>query len=289
MEMQTPNIPPSHRDSPVVHQFRIRLENLRYSPSTIKVYTQVVQTFLCFHDGKQADEINGADILRFNNEYIIQRGCSASYQNQAINGLQLFFRLLENRHVQASDLRRPRREHKLPSVLSKADVRKIINAPSNIKHKAMLSVIYACGLRRGELLQLKIVDIDSQRGYLVIRQGKGKRDRLVPIGTKIVELLRSYFTCYRPKLYLFEGQAGGAYSAKSLESVLKQATRKAGITKPVTLHWLRHCYATHLLEAGTDIRYIQTLLGHKSSRTTEIYTHVSNQVLQNIRSPFDDL
>lgn len=287
--MQSSNTPFFPPEGSSIQQFQMHLQNLRYSPSTVKVYTQVVEVFLRFHKHKRISDIDGADVLRFNNEYIIKRGCSASYQNQTINGLKLFFRLVQNRNIQASDLRRPRREHKLPSILSKTDVRKIINAPRNIKHRAMLSLIYACGLRRGELIELKIADVDSQRGYLIIRQGKGKRDRLIPIGTKIIELLRAYFTSYRPKVYLFEGQQGGPYSPKSLESVLKQATQKAGITKPVTLHWLRHCYATHLLESGTDLRYIQLLLGHKSSRTTEIYTHVSNQALQNIRSPFDDL
>lgn len=276
-------------EHPHIQRFRAHLENLRYSPSTIKVYTQVVGIFLTFHRGKSVVEMDGADLTQFTSEYIIARSCSASYQNQAINGLKLFFRLVENRNVRPEDLRRPRKEHRLPQILSKAEVKRILNAPRNIKHRAMLSLIYACGLRRGELIGLRISDIDSQRASLFIRQGKGKRDRVLPISEKIIELLRTYYTCYRPKNYLFEGQAGGEYSPKSLEQVLKQAVRKAGITKSVTLHWLRHCYATHLLESGTDLRYIQKLLGHKSSKTTEIYTHVSNQALQNIRSPFDDL
>ena len=154
----------------------------------------------------------------------------------------------------------------------------------------MLSLIYSCGLRRGELLNLKAADIDSKRGVVVIRQGKGKKDRITPLSVKILELLRSYYSSWKPTTWLFEGaKAGEQYSEKSLENVLKQALIKSKITKPVTLHWLRHSYATHLLESGTDLRYIQELLGHSSSRTTEIYTHVSTKSLQQIKSPFDDL
>ena len=166
----------------------------------------------------------------------------------------------------------------------------ILQAHKNIKHRTMLSLIYACGLRRGELLNLKIGDIDSKRGMLRINQGKGAKDRMVPISPKVVDMLREYYRTEKPKVYLFEGaNSGQPYSAKSLENVLNQAVRKSGIHKKPTLHWLRHSYATHLLESGTDLRYIQELLGHKSSKTTEIYTHVSTGNLQQIKSPFDEL
>jgi len=139
-------------------------------------------------------------------------------------------------------------------------------------------------------LNLKPKDIDSKRGLLIIRQSKGRKDRVAPISEKVIEMLREYYKTYKPQTWLFEGQTKGeAYSEQSLQSVLKQALEKAGIKKPVSLHWLRHSYATHLLEAGTDLRYIQELLGHKNSKTTEIYTHVSTKSLQKIKSPFDDL
>jgi len=154
----------------------------------------------------------------------------------------------------------------------------------------MLSLIYSCGLRRSELLNLKARHIESNRNVLLIKAAKGKKDRIAPLSDKTIALLREYFKLYKPKIWLFEGQQMGAqYSEKSLESVLKQAVKKAKISKPVSLHWLRHSYATHLLEAGTDLRYIQEILGHSSSRTTEIYTHVSIKSLQNIISPFDNL
>ena len=154
----------------------------------------------------------------------------------------------------------------------------------------MLSLIYACGLRRSELLNLSLSDVLSDRNVLFIRQSKGKKDRVIPISNKIIEMLRTYYKAYKPKVWLFEGQnAGERYSERSLQLVLKQALKKAGNTKPVSLHWLRHSYATHLLESGTDLRYIQELLGHNSSKTTEIYTHVTTKSLQQIRSPFDEL
>ena len=159
----------------------------------------------------------------------------------------------------------------------------------NLKHRMMLSLFYACGLRRSELLHLQLTDIQSDRGLLLIRQAKGKKDRVVPLSAKLLENLRQYYVQYRPKRWLFEGQGGGQYSEANLAKVLKTSLERAGINKPVTLHWLRHSYATHLLESGTDLRYIQELLGHNSSRTTEIYTHVSEKNLQAIRSPFDDL
>ncbi|MCH7415759.1 tyrosine-type recombinase/integrase [Belliella sp. R4-6] len=182
------------------------------------------------------------------------------------------------------------KEKVLPNVLSKEDVKKILESISNVKHLAMLSLIYACGLRRSELLNIQLSHIDSKRNLLIIKQSKGKKDRVVPLSTKLIELMRSYFKAYRPSTFLFEGEkVGTPYSGSSLQQVLKKALANAGIKRPVTLHWLRHSYATHLLESGTDLRYIQELLGHSSSKTTEIYTHVSQKKISEIRSPFDDL
>lgn len=158
------------------------------------------------------------------------------------------------------------------------------------KRCAHVGHFYSCGLRRVELLNLKTLDIDSHRNLIIVRQGKGKKDQVVPLSVKVLGMLREYYLAYKRKNWLFEGQiAGQPYDERSLSEVLKQATRKAGITKPVTLHWLRHSYATLLLESGTDLRFIQKLLGHKHSKTTEIYTHVSTHSLQKIKSPFDDL
>ena len=204
--------------------------------------------------------------------------------------VKLFYKNRFNRTMELNFIRRPRSKKRLPNVLSKEEVKSILQTPTNLKHQAMLSLIYACGLRKSELLNLTLKDILSDRGLLFIQQSKGKKDRVVPISNKLIELLRDYYKAFKPKTWLFEGQQSGVkYSERSIQLVLNQAVTKAKIKKPVSLHWLRHSYATHLLESGTDLRYIQELLGHSSSRTTEIYTHVSTRNLQQLRSPFDDL
>lgn len=266
------------------------LSSKRYSPNTIKTYSEALKSFLIFYREKAITEITNEDVVIYNNEYILKNNLSSSYQNQIVNAIKLFFTTIRETKIEIDKIHRPKRSKLLPNVLSKEEVKLILNAHSNIKHKTMLSLIYSCGLRRSELLNLKPADIDSKRGIVIIRQGKGKKDRIVPLSLKILEMLREYYSICRPKIWLFEGQnLGEQYSEYSLQSVLKQALQKTGIKKQVTLHWLRHSYATHLLEAGTDLRYIQELLGHNSSKTTEIYTHVSTKSIQQIKSPFDDL
>ena len=262
----------------------------RYSQNTIKTYSDALDVFFRFFQNKTIESLTKEDLIQFNTEYILKKNLSSSYQNQVINAIKLFYRNRFNRSMEVDYIQRPRREKRLPNVLSKNEVKTILEAPTNLKHRAMLSLIYACGLRRSELLNLTIKDILSDRNLLFIHQSKGKKDRVVPISTKLIEMLRDYYKAFKPKTWLFEGQFPNTkYSEKSLENVLKQSLTKAKITKKVSLHWLRHSYATHLLESGTDLRYIQELLGHSSSRTTEIYTHVSTKNLQQIRSPYDDL
>ena len=177
----------------------------------------------------------------------------------------------------------------MPKVLAAEEVALIINSLDNLKHKCMMSLIYSAGLRRSELLNMRVSDIDSKRMQLLIRKSKGGKDRITPLSTTVLELLREYYLQYRPKQYLFEGQDGTQYSERSLALALKRGCKLAGISKNVNLHMLRHSYATHLLETGTDLWYIQELLGHKSSRTTEIYTHVSQKAIDKIQSPLDKL
>ena len=273
-----------------IHKFREWMQQKRYSPNTIKTYSEAINTFFEYFHQKSVLEITNADLTDFNHNYIIKYSYSAAYQNQGINGVKLFFTFSRSLKFEVEQAERPRREHKLPNVLSKQEVATVINAPTNLKHKTMLSLIYACGLRRSELLSLKPGNIESKRHLLIILNAKGKKDRVVPISDKVIVMLREYYKVYKPKVWLFEGRkAAEQYSEVSLQKVLKKALATSKITKPVSLHWLRHSYATHLLEAGTDLRYIQELLGHKSSKTTEIYTHVSEKSLQRIKSPFDDL
>jgi integrase/recombinase XerD len=271
-------------------QFERYLKSKRYSENTIKTYGDVIKVFLRYFQSKQLEDISNEDIIAFNNDYILANNYSSSYQNQFVNAVKLFFAKIQHKQLNPELIHRPRTERKLPNVLSKEEVKAILESTKNIKHRAMLSLIYSCGLRCGELIHLKPTDIDSKRNLVIIRNGKGRKDRIVPLSPKILDLLREYYKSNKPKIYLFEGQFEGImYSDRSLQLVLKQSLQTANIKKPVTLHWLRHSYATHLLESGTDLRYIQELLGHNSSKTTEIYTHVSTKSLQQIKSPFDDL
>jgi integrase/recombinase XerD len=270
--------------------FKNYMNYRRYSQNTIKTYSDALDVFFRFFQNNTIENLTKEDLIQFNTEYILKKNLSSSYQNQVINAIKLFYRNRFNRSMEVDFIQRPRREKRLPNVLSKDEVKSILESPTNLKHRAMLSLIYACGLRRSELLNLTLKDVLSDRNLLFIQQSKGKKDRVVPIGNKLIEMLRDYYKAFKPKTWLFEGQLPGEkYSERSIQLVLNQAVTKAKINKPVTLHWLRHSYATHLLENGTDLRYIQELLGHSSSRTTEIYTHVSTKNLQQIRSPFDDL
>ncbi len=270
--------------------YKLWLNAHRYPPTTVRTYTSMMEAFLRFVSPKEASECNTDDLIRMVNEYILPRGLSYSFQNQLISSVKKFYKEICREVIDPGDFTRPRTRHKLPNVLSKEEVKKILSAPMNEKHRAILSIIYGCGLRRSEVITLEPEDIDRDRMLLSVRQSKGFKDRIVPVSVKLVEMIDSYVSRYRPVVYLFEGQyQGSKYSAASIEKVFRMAVEKAGIKKSITLHGLRHSYATHLLEAGTDLRYIQELLGHKSSKTTEIYTHVTEKSIQKIRTPFDDL
>jgi integrase/recombinase XerD len=273
-----------------IEKFKRWLSSKRYSLNTVKTYCDAIKTFLRYTGNKSLESISNSDIVNFNNDYILKNNLSSSFQNQVVNAIKLFFSTIENRQLEIELIHRPKRPKLLPNVLSKEEIKLLLSVSGNLKHRAMLSLIYSCGLRCGELLRLKPEHIDTLRKVVIIKQSKGRRDRIVSLSSKVLELLREYYKTANPQTWIFEGQVKGQmYDERSLQNVLKQCLKKAKITKPVTLHWLRHSYATHLLESGTDLRYIQELLGHSSSRTTEIYTHVSNKELQKIISPFDTL
>lgn len=273
-----------------IRKFRVWLESHRYPVSTVKTYTNMASRFLTFISPRTADQCTSEDLTSMVHEFLLPRGLSFSYHNQLISGVKKFYTVVYKKVIVPVELSRPRNRHRLPNVLSREDVRKLLSVPMNEKHRALLSIIYGCGLRRSEVVALESRDIDRDRMLLSVRQSKGFKDRVVPLSPKMLEMIDSYIKRYKPARYLFEGQyPGSIYSVTSVEKVFRQALQAAGITKRITLHGLRHSYATHLLESGTDLRYIQELLGHKSSRTTEIYTHVTEQSIRKIRSPFDDL
>lgn len=281
---------PTPENAKVIEQFKLWLQHKRYSENTVRAYVEILYLFARHIDSKSLSSVSNSDVIDFVHSKLMAEGYSFTYQNHLVSSLKLFFREIVDSSIDIEKLERPRREHKLPNVLSKQEVQAILASPRNIKHRAMLSIVYACGLRRRELLGIKPHDVDRDRHMLTIRNSKGRKDRLVPLSDKIIALIDQYQKMYRTTDWLFEGQfAGEQYSEQSLSKVLKVALADANISKPATLHWLRHSYATHLLESGTDLRYIQELLGHRSSRTTEIYTHVSQKSLERIKSPFDDL
>lgn len=271
-----------------ISKFKRWMYQKRYSQNTIKTYESMLLKFFGFHKEKSVGDITSQDIEDFNLLYILANGFSHTYQNQTINALKLFYSYDGSDLILSSNLERPKKQSKLPEVLSIDEVKALLVSLSNLKHKTLLSFLYACGLRIGETLELKVKDLDLDRGFTHIKSGKGRKDRYVPIPHRMRCLLLSYIEAYTPGRFLFEGAHGGKYSPVSARQILKRALRNVGIDKPVTLHTLRHSHATHLLENGTDIRYIQELLGHNSPKTTMIYTHVSSTSLDRIKNPFDD-
>jgi site-specific recombinase XerD len=207
--------------------------------------------------------------------------------NQAINALKFYYgSMLKKKFLY--EIKRPRKDKKLPVVLSQEEVAKILSSIDNIKHKAILMLVYSAGLRVGEVVRLKPEDIDSTRMLIHIKGAKGRKDRYTLLSEIVLEILREYWRKYKPEKWLFEGARKDRYiTTRTVDKIMEHACEKAGIKKDVSVHTLRHSFATHLLEGGTDLRYIQELLGHQSSKTTEIYTHVSTQSLGKIKSPLD--
>ena len=268
---------------------RRHLTEKRYSKNTVEAYISLLELFFKYFSDKESGEISEDDISDFFHDFIVYNKYSASYHNQLISAIKMYYKLNGAFGISTASLGRPRRGRSLPKVFSKEEVKLILNATRNLKHRLILWMIYSCGLRRSELINIRVTDLDRDRGILVVREGKGMKDRIVPVSEKVWEKVDEYKSSYHPVFWFFEGQTGGQYSSESVYRVFKQALRNAGIRKEVGVHSLRHSYATHLHENGVDIRYIQELLGHKSSRTTEIYTHVSRRNLIAVRSPIDDM
>ncbi|WP_114783467.1 tyrosine-type recombinase/integrase [Botryobacter ruber] len=266
---------------------------LNYSPNTIRTYHSLLLRFLNSHAEKGLEGLQTFTEEEINHYHrsMVQTGTwSYSFINQSINAVKFYYqRVLQRHEVQLTQVERPEKPERLPTVLSKEEVAKILKATDNLKHRCMLQLLYASGLRIGEVINLKITDVQSQRNVLLIRGGKGKKDRTTLLSQKLLENLRAYYKEYKPKMWLFEGQYGGQYTVDSIRNVFRACVAKAGVKTKATPHTLRHSFATHLLEQGTDLRYIQSLLGHRNSKTTEIYTHVTMHALDKIVSPLDNL
>jgi integrase/recombinase XerD len=277
----------THYDA--LSSFKNYLLQKRYSLNTIDNYIGVLTIFFRFHALKDLKEVSEKDIMLFNQNYILNNGYSRTFQNQIISALKLFYYYHSNTKLDINTIERPIKDKRLPEILSLEEVKQLLTNVKNIKHKSILSLVYACGMRIGEALALKMNAIDSARGFIHIKHAKGAKDRYVPLSDKTLVMLRLYYALYKPKTYLFEGLESQAYSQESCRKILKKAVEATNIKKHITLHTLRHSYATHLLENGTDLRYIQDILGHNSPKTTMIYTHVSQHSLKNIKNPFDDM
>lgn len=264
-----------------------KLERLRYSPSTIATYCSYMKDFLrefshMYYTCLPPDQIYDY-ILRL----IKQNNISHSQQNQRINAIKFYYERVLGKKRAYYRLERPKRSRQLPSVLSENEVLDILASIMNFKHRVIICTLYSAGLRRSELISLRKHDVDFDRNMILVRSGKGKKDRTTILSESLSSDLSAYLAEYKPDYWLFEGLNRKQYSATSITRILQKAARSAGIEKRVTPHILRHSFATHLLEHGVDIRYIQTILGHESSKTTEIYTHVSRNSLLKIKSPLD--
>ena len=272
-------------------KFKTILELKRYTPNTIKTYLSFMELFSDFYNfnDNHLEKLEDKDVITSVIKLVKTKSYSLSSQKQLIGALNLFYKELYKRHIDFSIIYPTRRENYLPQILSKGEVKLILKNTNNIKHKAILATIYGMGLRISEALNLKINDIDSDRMLVHIKNAKGKKDRIVMLPESLLRLLRVYFKEYRPKIYLFEGHYEKQYSASSVRKVLKMALIKSDIKKPVTVHTLRHTFATHLLENGTDIRIIQKLLGHKNIGTTLQYTQVAKSTIKNVVSPLDTI
>ena len=262
----------------------------RYSENTIQTYTSLFSMFIGHFPNRKLEEITKTEIEGYIYELIDKRDIAISTQNQIINAIKFYYEKVLGGDREVYDIKRPRKENRVPVVLSEYEVKNILSNISNLKHKVILSLIYAGGLRIGELCNLKAGDIDLNRQTMFVTQGKNKKDRITSLPSVIIPLLLKYVEEYKPKQYLFEGFNGNQYSKSSIRKIFYRACNKAGIHKTgLRVHTLRHSFATHLLEKGIDLRYIQALLGHSSILTTEIYTHVSDQQLNKIKNPLDNL
>ncbi len=272
---------------PLEYLETLNLKN--YSVATIKTYRLHFKRFLSYYSDIPLEKISHEQIRKYLLYLVQEKHYSTSAQNQAINSIKFYYEKVLGKPVEKYYVPRPRKAKRLPEVLSEEEVTRILKQIKNLKHKCIIYLIYSAGLRLTEVVHLKITDINSDRKQIFIRSAKGNKDRYVILSDTILELLREYYKRYKPKKWLFESKPEFQYSRRRIQRILKAAVEKAGVKKKATIHTLRHSFATHLLEHGTDLRYIQELLGHKSSKTTEIYTHVTHVAKNRIISPLDNL
>jgi len=277
-------------NQPALERLKEQLSLKMYSPNTIRTYSVEFAQLLYILKDTHVNSLTPERIRSYILFRIREHKLSENVIHSRLNAIKFYFeQVLHREKIFFKDIPRPKKKSILPDTLSKEEIKKIFTAVTNPKHLLMLQLGFGMGIRVSEIVNLKLTNIDSKQMLVKIESGKGKKDRYVPLPTSILLDLRSYFCAYRPAFYLFEGQYGGQYSIRAVQAVFKNAMRKAKIKKPVGIHSMRHSYATMLLENGTDMHFIQKLLGHKDIKTTEIYAKVSNRNIKNIKSPLDDL
>lgn len=263
----------------------MRIRN--YAPRTIDCYIDMVARF-ARHFGKSPDQLGPDEIRTYQVFLVEEKKRSWSVLKQVVSALRFLYGKTLGRALAIGYIPHPKKQRTLPVVLSREEVARLLAALTNLKHRAVLTTLYATGLRVSEAAHLQIGDIDSGRMVMRVRQGKGRKDRYVTLSPVLLDLLRQYWKAYRPKHWLFPGaNADAPMTVSAIQHVCHAACKKAGLRKPASPHTLRHSFATHLLEAGTNVRAIQLLLGHGSLNTTARYTHVATNTLRSIKSPLD--
>ena len=284
---------PKEEEKPILVEIPGEYTNLlirrRYSENTIKIYTSLFKEFIRYYHDRSLEDITEDDIRKYQDYLVQKRRVSSSTQNQAINAIKFYYEKVLGREKGDFYIERPIKEKRLPEIISENELMKLLRATTNIKHKTIITILYSSGIRRGELINLRIRDIDFDKKIIFVRAAKGKKDRTTILADNAIVILNKYLTLYKPNYWLIEGINRKQYSATSISLVIKKASIKAGLNKIVRPHMLRHSFATHMLEQGVDLRYIQTLLGHGSPKTTQIYTHVTSHSLAKIKSPFDPI
>lgn len=277
----------SDKNKEVIRAYVSYLRGKRYSESTIKTYFSFIADFFDFNNHIPLEALTNRDVELFIENVFIPRRYSISTHRQFISAMKQFVNFNPSSKIDNLTLDRPKKSYILPTVLSNEEIINILRCTKNLKHRAILAMIYSAGLRINELINLQLTHIDIQRRQIIVKNSKGRKDRNIILAKSCIPLMLNYLNTYKPNIFFAEGKPTERYSQESVRAFLKRSCKAAKITKKVTPHTLRHSYATHLLENGIDLRYIQELLGHSKPETTMIYTHVSKKDLLRIESPLD--
>lgn len=270
-----------------MHAYADVLRMGRYSQKTFDLYGYRFKQFLAAHPNENPKDINLKQIEQYLLNLVKEKNYGARTQKQIVAGIQFYYVKVLGLPKEYYDVPTPRKEFKLPVVASEEEIVRLLVAANNLKHQCIIGMLYSAGLRRAELTGLRIADVDFDRRQIMVRAGKGRKDRTTLLSERMVTALDKYIKEYQPTYWLFEGRTRKPYSGVGIGVIVRKAAMKAGIKKQITPHVLRHSFATHLMDKGTDTRYIQKLLGHASLNTTAIYAHVSTKDLNKIVSPLD--